>query len=367
MDCCTETLKLGRVNGYTVYHTCVVKNCEVFCSGSNMYGQLGDQTGKNSDILVKVNGLSGRTLAVEVSANNGGIGRSCSMQHNNDVLCWGYMNETLFHTKPVRITENAKGFSNGQTDVCFVSNKNEAMCIGNTKTDHLANKNVESVWLLDDDELYGTIGSSLIGKRNMYELEDTILQVYQSQQGDVCVLLSNGVLTCMEENEFAVIAQNVVDFSCGAHGCFYVDNEQNVWHAGEIVSDGDKVETSTYKTCVINGLSIECLGIETNSFSHDGTTFTTICSATAENCSPDYSTILYVSLIIFAVLFFCCSICIRKSKEKQVLFTAVPVQEEEIEYDIEEKERKNDDEIRLVLSQDNVNLMHMNPAEINDI
>jgi hypothetical protein len=59
-------------------------NGNLWCWGSNDYGQLGNGTDKDSEIPVQVQGLNGRVTSASV-----GVDYACAVV-NGGVLCWGY-------------------------------------------------------------------------------------------------------------------------------------------------------------------------------------------------------------------------------------------------------------------------------------
>lgn len=66
-------------------HACLISNplLEIFCFGSNTYGQLGDGTGLDS---MRPSVISGYTAIAGISA---GVGHTCARRTDGTVICWG--------------------------------------------------------------------------------------------------------------------------------------------------------------------------------------------------------------------------------------------------------------------------------------
>lgn len=86
-----ETVKLANIKSFAMgqQHQCFLLNSgEVYCSGSNWYGQLGNGTTQGSDTPTKVTGLE------DVDQLALGSYQSCALVNGGAVYCWG-----LIHRK----------------------------------------------------------------------------------------------------------------------------------------------------------------------------------------------------------------------------------------------------------------------------
>ena len=74
------------------YHACAVVSASstVACWGRNTNGQLGDNTGANSNVPVTVVGVGGTGTLSNVSSITSGTQHSCALTTGNTVFCWGY-------------------------------------------------------------------------------------------------------------------------------------------------------------------------------------------------------------------------------------------------------------------------------------
>ena len=117
-------------------HTCaVVDNGEVYCWGSNTYGQLGDDSTQNSETPVKVQNLPSATV---VSA---GQNHTCAIVDEGRVFCWGYTESgktgdggtgCCAWTQPHQVSgiSDAQIISTGSSHTCAVANGGKGYCWG---------------------------------------------------------------------------------------------------------------------------------------------------------------------------------------------------------------------------------------------
>jgi alpha-tubulin suppressor-like RCC1 family protein len=150
----------GVLNGKIVtqiavgsYHACAVtSDGGVYCWGSNVYGQLGNNGGGSSSVPVAVNTsgvLNGKTVT-QVSASQRS---TCVVTSDGGVYCWGQnsngqLGNNSTTSSPVPVAVNTSGVLNGKTvtqlgmgynGVCVVTSDGGAYCWGNNSNGQLGN------------------------------------------------------------------------------------------------------------------------------------------------------------------------------------------------------------------------------------
>lgn len=117
-------------------HACAVTdNGEVWCWGTNNFGQLGSGDTESHAAPVRVRGLTTRARAVDT-----GVSHSCALMIDDTVQCWGWNYHaqlgvpTLVHS-PVAVISSEPGdkitaFASGSSHVCAVVNFTKVQCWG---------------------------------------------------------------------------------------------------------------------------------------------------------------------------------------------------------------------------------------------
>lgn len=143
-SCCSNTLVLGQTNGFDAYHQCVISNCQVMCTGSNEYGQLGSMYSHEFQTFRPVANLTGSFQEVQTSANNGGKGTTCALKSTGDLYCWGYNSDGKvgiaghdFYHSPQKVLEDVVSYHNGRYVVCAVTSESNLYCWGSNKNHHI--------------------------------------------------------------------------------------------------------------------------------------------------------------------------------------------------------------------------------------
>lgn len=143
----------GGIKSLTVggYHNCVVSNYnQLYCWGWNGYGQIGDQTFKNTNTPVNVLIPSDEIIRT-ISA---GQAHTCALLIDGDVYCWGnneyeQINKSgeLNYNLPVSVGfENVTKIFTGNNHNCFISERDIGVlsCLGSMHINKI---------MIDEEEL----------------------------------------------------------------------------------------------------------------------------------------------------------------------------------------------------------------------
>ena len=176
-------------------HTCVIRetNREVWCWGSNGFGQLGSNAvvGTNSPVPVQVPGLSNiQSVAV-------GEAFSCALLMDKTVKCWGdntfiqlgsgtTLTQSPAPVKIVGIT-NAISISAGQKHACAIIENGTARCWGDSTSGKLG-----------DGSLQGGGRPSPAQVTESIRTRTSLRKIVQISAGNnhTCVVLRDGAAKC---------------------------------------------------------------------------------------------------------------------------------------------------------------------------
>jgi hypothetical protein len=105
-------------------HTCVLIDKQVWCGGSNLYGQLGNdtnftKTGQNP--FTKVANITAKKVFT-------GETQSCAIIEDDSLSCWGH--RTKINTIREQVETNVKQASIGYDHICVVTNDHLVQCRG---------------------------------------------------------------------------------------------------------------------------------------------------------------------------------------------------------------------------------------------
>jgi alpha-tubulin suppressor-like RCC1 family protein len=128
-----------------VFHACAVKtNGEVWCWGENLAGELGDGTGQNTPIPVKVINLKGGIQTVALGGSH-----TCALTNAGGVKCWGANasgqlgdGTTTDRNSPVDVMGLSSGviaIAAGGSHTCAVLNGGAVKCWGLNESGQLGN------------------------------------------------------------------------------------------------------------------------------------------------------------------------------------------------------------------------------------
>ncbi|HLE10025.1 MAG: hypothetical protein A2504_00755 [Bdellovibrionales bacterium RIFOXYD12_FULL_39_22] len=207
-------------------HTCAVKNGEVYCWGSNAYGQLGDGGTVSSNRPVST-GVVAKTVA------SGNL-FSCAINSSYGLECWGDDGAMLSsQTSPTTIfASNVFNVALGANHACVVAGS-EIKCWG--------------------DNSYGQLGQDIILVPTA--TSPTILASPLSEQAiylalganHSCALTVSGKIYCWGSNEYGQLGDSVLD----------VYSEIPVQLAS---SGASKLVAGSNHTCAVVGGVAQCWG-----------------------------------------------------------------------------------------------------------
>lgn len=186
-------------------HTCARTDIgEVFCWGSNLYGELGDGSNVTTNIPVQVIGIS---QAISVSA---GHFYSCVVIENGDALCWGENDEgqlgngtTNERNVPgeVAALPDVVSISAGWNHTCAVTEGGRAWCWG--RNEHLGSGTTNIIGI--GEGIPGLIPLPVLG------LSDGVTAIAASV-GSTCAIV-NGGAKCWGGNSWGQLGDGTNEFS----------------------------------------------------------------------------------------------------------------------------------------------------------
>ena len=93
-------------------HTCAVGTTgEVYCWGDNYYGELGNKWTAESNVPVQVEGVGGSGLLSGIASISAGDDHTCALSATGRIDCWGFNgegnlgnNSTTYSYVPIEVT-----------------------------------------------------------------------------------------------------------------------------------------------------------------------------------------------------------------------------------------------------------------------
>lgn len=184
------------------YHTCAIsRSGAVFCWGDNSYGQLGDGTTVSRTLPVRVGGLTGSFVSVSA-----GEGHTCALDTEGQVFCWGSNNfgqlgigSWIDSREPVLVKALRPGalqISTGAYTTCALDASARVMCWGNGGWGQLGN---------------GVIGSWSNTPSRVIGIAPGARQV-STAVGHACALTGTGRAMCWGHNGFGQLGIELGDY-----------------------------------------------------------------------------------------------------------------------------------------------------------
>lgn len=244
-------------------HSCgLTTDGKVFCWGSNDAGQLGNGKIGGFELLpVEVTGIKD---AVQIHV---GMGHTCAVRKNKDVLCWGYgafgnlgNNSKESSGSPVQVqgVNDVVSISSGRFNSCAVTTAGELFCWG---SDFTSFKEVESGVPYERESLVATklpgfsnVLSVTIGSFHMCALTKTgdVFCIGRNQVGQIPGSTSTLVITPQQ-----VSVEKSKKISAGsAHTCAFTNNNEVVcWGYGKSGQTGAADKPDITLPAKVSGLS----------------------------------------------------------------------------------------------------------------
>jgi hypothetical protein len=176
----------------------IVSGGAVQCWGTNTYGQLGNGVKTNSPVAVQVSGLTSGVIAISAAASS-----ACALTSGGGVDCWGYgadgelgNGSTANSAVPVSVyglTSGVTAISTAGNSACAIVGTGGALqCWGGNNDGQLGNGS--------------TSGSSV--PVAVATLSSGVNAVSVGV-GNVCVILSDGTVSCWGGNAYQGVVSNV--------------------------------------------------------------------------------------------------------------------------------------------------------------
>jgi alpha-tubulin suppressor-like RCC1 family protein len=266
---------LGPLGGTQIaaglYHTCaLISDGTVRCWGSSADGQLGDGTTTNSSTPVVVSGISGSTLATQITA---GYGHTCALISDGTVRCWGKNSNgqlgngtTTDSSTPVvvsgilgstRATQIAGGFEHA----CALIVDGTVRCWGKNVAGGLGNGTTT-------DSSTPVVVSGISGSTRATQIA--------GGGHHTCALISDGTMRCWGYNAFGQLGNGTSTDSStpvvvsgvsgstratqigggGGHTCALIsDGTVRCWGANSSGQLGNGTTTNSFTPVMVSGIS----------------------------------------------------------------------------------------------------------------
>lgn len=170
-------------------HACAISMGDLYCWGSNSYGQLGVSTPSYSSTPMKVSNLAS-VVAVAV-----GYEHTCAIVFGGDLYCWGRNNygqvglgnnTTATYSSPQKVTSltNVVAVTSKGSHTCAVNASGDAYCWGNGG--------------------YGVLGGGSISSSyapTAVNLQGIKVISISSNLTNTCVVLASGAIKCWGKND----------------------------------------------------------------------------------------------------------------------------------------------------------------------
>lgn len=249
------------------YHSCSIDTSgQLWCWGSNSFGQLGDLSSTARTRAVRVykdDGAGGSSLFNNAIAITVGNYFSCAIDTSNQVWCWGRgysgalgNNATANSSKAVKaLKDNGAG---GTTDF------NDAVKITHTFIGACALTTSKTVWCWGYGS-YGQNGNGSYTASNfavnvIKDSDDTPLSNIEKIEGSqftVCSVDSSNTVWCWGNNKRGQLGSAlIVDYSTSKAIQQYKDLAKT-----QVIDDATDISTGAYHTCYLNNSgSASCWG-----------------------------------------------------------------------------------------------------------
>jgi alpha-tubulin suppressor-like RCC1 family protein len=242
------------------YHTCAITSGQVWCWGSNSYGQLGNTNTDNKNGAVRAKKSDGSVLA-NVTAIAAGAYHTCAIT-NRQVWCWGANasgqlgNNTILNSYgATRTKTSASAFLTGATKIaaggstsCAVTTK--VLCWGNNQYGQVGNKSTVN---------------QIVAQSALQSNSLTINDAVKVDVGafHTCVARRNGKTNCWGENSYGALGNRT-----RTNSSFAVLAQKN---NNTAFSSATTVAAGAYSTCAITSGQVWCWGINSSGNLGDNT------------------------------------------------------------------------------------------------
>ncbi len=180
-------------------HTCALVNGGVQCWGSNSYGQLGNNTTNNSNVPVPVPALTSGVQAIAAAGNH-----TCAVDANGAAWCWGDNqagdlgnNSTTESLVPVSVhglTSGVKAIAAGADHSCAIDMNGAAWCWGDNQYGELGNNSTN----------YSAVPVPVQGLTSGVQ----VIAAGGGAAEHTCAIPANNTVMCWGNNQYGQLGNN---------------------------------------------------------------------------------------------------------------------------------------------------------------